>query len=601
MWKHLENWSTRLAGRRAPWVLLASAAVLSLAAVGPRLSLDDYVLGVVAAKVPRIFGLHQDSFNLFTFTDGEPRNNWKLMDQGFLLPWWTDDRLKISFYRPLSSLTHRVDFALFRNSVSAMYLHSVAWFVLLLAIVLVLYRQLETKMRVAGLAFFAYALDDAHAPAIAWLSNRNALIACAFGVLALVLHDRARRHRSLASACFAPLALGLGLLAGEFAVGAIAYLGAYALFLDDRPVLRRWLALAPHAAVLVAWRAVYQHMGFGSQGSGAYLDPVHERQAFFGALPQKLVALLGGVIGGPPSDLAFFAPPEHRPWLLGVAALSVLLAVWLFTPLARTEALARFWAVGALLSAVPICASFPSDRLLFFVGLGTMPLFARCFDAVLARASGGARSSLRERVVFAYAVLHLAIAPVAFPVRALQMQVIGRTLDKANESLPRDERAARQTFVVLAAPVDVLASYVQAQRAFLGQVRPEHLYWLASATSEVTVTRANERALDVEPAEGYLYTPLERHYRGRIASLGVGDTVALSRMTARVAEVLPDGRPRKVRFTFDERLDDPSYVFVRWQGDHYVPIDLPEVGASLRLPREDFGKILAAKALFWAK
>ena len=74
-----------------------------------------------------------------------------------------------------------------------MYLHSLAWLGALLGAVAWLYRRIEAAALTAGLAALLYAVDHVHGPAVAWLSNRNALIATFFGVLALIAHDRARK------------------------------------------------------------------------------------------------------------------------------------------------------------------------------------------------------------------------------------------------------------------------------------------------------------------------------------------------------------------------------------------------------------------------
>ena len=45
----------------------------------------------------------------------------------------------------------------------------------------------------AGLALLMYAIDEAHAATVVWISNRNAVLAAALGFGALLLHDRAAR------------------------------------------------------------------------------------------------------------------------------------------------------------------------------------------------------------------------------------------------------------------------------------------------------------------------------------------------------------------------------------------------------------------------
>ena len=39
-------------------------------------------------------------------------------------------------------------------------------------------------------------------------------------------------------------------------------------------------------------------------------------------------------------------------------------------------------------------------------------------------------------------------------------------------------------------------------------------------------------------------------------------------------------------------LEDPRFVWLRWEGHTYVPYTPPLVGASARLPAVDFAKLL---------
>jgi hypothetical protein len=587
------NWSRVLTSPRTRVFAIVLGGLLCLTSLGTRLALDDYVLGLAARGTPEIPGFVQDHFDLFTFTTGRPADNRALIEQGFLLPWWTDPQLKIAFFRPLTSLTHRLDFALWPDLPRLMYAHSLGWFVALLVLVARLYRELDADPKLATLATVLYALDDAHGAALSWLSNRNALLATIFGVLALMLHHRFRERGGWWLSALAAACIGLGLLAGEFTLGALAYLLAYALFLDRGTLGRRVLSLVPYGVVLVCWRIAYQSVGYGARGSGAYVDPSSDPFTFLTVLPAKLAVLYNGALAGPAAETAFFGPVWQRPFIVAWAAAVCVLAAVLFWPALRRDRHARFWACGALLSAIPVSASFPSDRLLFFVGLGFMALLARLFCAELERRE---RGTLRRSAVFGFALLHLVIAPLLLPLRAGQMQVLGSLLDRANASIPRSSGVERRSVVLLGPPADIFASYIQPARAYSGVPRPEHLYWLASASSALEVQRTSENRLLVRPAEGFLFAPLEEHYRGAVRSLPTGSEVALARMTARVTASMADGRPREVEFTFREPLESDSYVFMSWEEGRYVPFSLP-LGGRVTLPARDFGQELLQHAL----
>jgi hypothetical protein len=247
------------------------------------------------------------------------------------------------------------------------------------------------------------------------------------------------------------------------------------------------------------------------------------------------------------------------------------------------------------LSLLPLAATFPSDRLLLFVGLGAMPLLARLFHDFVTRGARGERETpARALVIFGLILLHVVAAPLLLPVRAGQMELFGVTHDRAARGIPSDSDVSGKTVIVVAAPTVLFANYIQAERALEGTPRPRHLYILSSASSPITVERSGVQALTLRPEHGFLYTPLEQHYRG-VASLARGHRVALSAMTAEVTESGPQGRPSAVRFSFDAPPGD--YVFITWRNGRFAPFALPDVGRPVVLPEEDFGKILMETAI----
>ena len=226
-------------------VILGLSLIGASASLSAGLGADDHIHRLSLSGSNAIAGMHRGAFDLFRFAS--PEFNRGLMDQG-VFPWWADPEARLAFFRPLTSLTHALDHLLWPTSGFMMHAQSMAWFLFGLLGLAALYRRLIQPSFVAALALLVYALDDARAGPISWIANRNALIACAFSVWALVAHDRWRRGGSRASAVLAPLLLALGLLAGEGAVAIGAYLFAYALFIDPGSTRQRALSLAPYAA-----------------------------------------------------------------------------------------------------------------------------------------------------------------------------------------------------------------------------------------------------------------------------------------------------------------------------------------------------------------
>jgi hypothetical protein len=573
--------------------LLGSA--LALTAVGPHIVFDDYVLGLVARAEPAIPGLKQGRFDLFTFTTGSSSDNQALMDQGVMLPWWTDPQLAVGFFRPLSSLFHRLDYHLWPGAPKLMHLHTLVWLALLLAAAGRCYRRLESAPLLAGLATLLFAIDDTHAPTVAWLSNRNALIAATFSILAISAHDRARREGHGPSAGLGALYFLLALAAGEFGVAALGYLVAHALWLDPAPPARRLRGLLPYGAVLALWASIYASSGAAVRGSGSYASPLLEPLRFLSQFPARADCLLAAALGPLPSDLLFLGRPEHAMLWIVLGGLVLCVSAYAIFPELRRDRIARFWITGATLSVLPVTASFTGDRLLLLVSFGAMGLVARIIAPLFL--AHELQSRRRRTLAFAFAGWHLGCAPLLLPLRAAQMQIAGRALDKANADWPAAAPNLGQTTVVIVnAPMDVFASYFQAERAWKRLSRPRHLHWLTSAGSPLHVTRTGARSLSVEREHGFLSTPLERHYRAQLDGLGPKSKVTLAEMRVQVERQTPDGRPLTVSLHFRDALESTSYLFLAWKRDRYQALTLPELGQSLHFPAEEQGPISLSSA-----
>jgi hypothetical protein len=570
----------------AAWIIVV-ATLLAATSVGPHRALDDFVLALIARSDGAALGLTRGSLDLFTFTTGDPQSNRRLMDSGLMLPWWTDPELHIAFFRPLSSLTHYLDETLWPATPALMHLQSLLWFTVMLATVALVYARLEVAA-LAGLSFLLYAVDDANGPPLAWLANRNALISTAFGCLALALHDVWRRRARPLVGAAAVAAFVLGLLASEYAIGVGAYLLAYAVCLDQGSARSRLLSLLPYGGVVFVWRLLWTTAGFGTHGSGVYIDPIRDPGGFLSVAPSRVLLLLQAEFSGPPADLAFLGSPATVPLLVGLAAVTLGGVAWLVVPILRRDARARFWALGMVLAVLPLSSTFPSDRLLLFASLGGAALVARVLDTQLRAWLVTRRASARGVAAALLGFLHLVVAPVLLVGRSAQMEHFAVAERRAARSLPTGPSIRGKAIVIVAAPSLLFSMYIPAERRVAGEAHARYQYVLASASSPIHVERTGDRQITLRPEQGFLYAPLERHYRGG-SPFRLGQEVRLSAMTARI-RAMQSGRPSAVSFDFP--APSRSYVFVTWRDGRYVPFEIPPPGESVLLPEEDVQQLL---------
>ncbi len=607
----LRRISVGVQSRRFSIVVILVGVGLALPALFVGIQADDYfirntVLGLQPPDTIRI-----SRWETYSYLDGVPANNDDIIDRGYM-PWWTDLECRTSFARPLTALTQMFDYYLWPTLDMAMHVHSLIWFGALLGVVTALCRRLSAHplstvpVWVGGFGALLFAIDDRHAIPASWLANRNALIAGCFGIAAVLLHDCWRRSGRHWAGIIAALSLLLGLLGKEEAVSAGGYLLAYAVFLDRGRWRGRLAALLPYIAVGLGWLVWYKLAGYGARYSGVYLDPIHDPLAFMARVVRNAPVLLLGQWALPPADLQ----PFESAWLFQVhwlvAVSFIVLLGALFAPLLKADPVARFWAVGMLLATLPVCAIFPSDRLLLFPSLGAAGLLASWLVRRDQVASAGTASQTGTRVARAVAgflmVLHLVLAPLAMPIRSLSIRFAGGFLDTIQDTLPADD-AVRSQHLVIASTFTALADMAWFQRGIArGLPRPRRTLNLNASSSPATLTRLDRHTLRVRPLGGYLKPDgwrgpnapafssrylgrhLDRLTRSSARPLKRGDRIHLTLATITISDITEDGRPAEATFRFHLSIDDPVLRWVYAAPDGYHDLTPPKVGETIEVP-----------------
>jgi hypothetical protein len=568
-----------LSSPRLPWLAIAIAVGLNLPSLKTGWQMDDLVHRARFLEIDPVLDSRNMTHEMYDFLSGDPAEILAYKDLG-VLPWWSHDSLKIAFWRPLSSLTHVADYALWPESAVAMHAHSILWLALLIGLVARLYRRLIPAALVPGLATLLYALDDAHGFPTGFLANRNAIIATSFGVLSLVALDRWRRDGWLPGAIASPFAFAGALLAGESGIGVAPYIFGYPLFLDRGRGLGRWAAILPHGVVGILWLFAHRLGGYGTYGTGFYLDPVQETGEWLEHFVVRAPLLLLGQWFLPPASFAFAWTPRMTIVLALFGILVVALVLWLLRPVLSREPVARWLAFGMLLSVVPITAGFPHDRLLFFVGLGGMGLLAmlllRLFDRKATPGWGRVLGS-------AFVVVHVVIAAPLQMLMTTAMAAQEPLYVAPPRSLPDDPRLGSQRLVVLNPPSSFYAQYTILIRRLEGRPAPASLLLMAPGTSRLSITRVSESALLVEAEDGYLTGAFDNVFRAESFPMGPGYRVELKDVRIEVQAVTGDGRPRQVKFTFEPSVDAETFRWVRHESGRYVPFAPPAIGKTTGL------------------
>ena len=356
---------------------------------------DDYMQ---IAQLERWSPVTASPLDLYVFVPRDAAAVERLRQEG-ILPYFSAPELKIAFLRPLTSALMWLDHTLFERRPPGYHVHTLLWFGGLLLVVAALLRR-ALPGGLAVLALLLFCLDDAHAMAAGWIAARNATISCALVFLGLWAHLRWRTEGWRAGAVLAPLAVALGLAAGEMGLGALAYLFAWELVgrppdgalpgaktasdasdsqgatlsrasdtssatvpsvasdtqkatlpsrasgtAGSRPRLLagarrhdRLRALAPSMIVAAIYLVAHRLTGSGARAGGGYLDPFGDPAGTLRALPERVLLLVGNLVVGAPIDLLLFDDRLRLPVLALGGLVVVALAVWLPRALARMPA-----------------------------------------------------------------------------------------------------------------------------------------------------------------------------------------------------------------------------------------------------------------------
>ncbi len=467
-----------------------------------------------------------------------------------VLPWWTDEGIRLHFFRPLAAATHALDVLLWPKHPWLMHVHSALWLSAATLSARSLF-ALFAQRRASTIAAVVFATSYVHAWPVGWVSNRNALIALTLGALALGAYVRARRRGRipwLGASWF----LG-SLLAAEAGIAALGYIIAYEMT-DGRALRERRLAgAALVVAVVVGWRLAYSHLEFGALGSGTYIDPLHAPAAFMSLAPERLGALVR-FLSNPAQSLTNVEGSLQI--VVEVALLALAIPVVRF----GLEASRRLWLIGAALCLIPVLTSIAQPRLLGFSVLGIAPLIAGAMVELWSRERVWSRL-----LAAALAALHLVLSPLQAGSTVKQASLgEGPQLGEPGVELGN---LKGKNLVILNAPTLVIAQQVTVARAQASLDAPAFL-WILSV-GEVELEREGCCTVIATDPAGLFRERWSATYRGRHVSFSPGDRVKTLAFEAEILEASQDGLATSVAFRFDGPLRSKQYVLAQWNGEDF--------------------------------
>lgn len=620
------------------WLALG-LALLAVLLASPSLTtgwvLDDYGQRMAALGGPEDMPPDVGRLDMFTMSRGNVETVRYFRDLGFA-PWWTQDDFRLSFWRPLSSAHHFLQFRLWPHTAWPMHVVSLAWLAAATYLAAIFYRRLIGVRWIAGLAALLYAVQPGHPMTAGWIANQNALLSITFGLGALLAHDRWRSEGWKPGAVAGPLLLALSVLSAESGTAGGAYLLAYALIADPGPSrARALLSLAPHVAVGLVWAAFYKMGGYAVDGSAFYIDPAREPFLFARAALDRLPVQLASIWGLLPATMLGFASLEVQRMVAIASGAFVLALLAAMLPLLRSDRTARFFLLAMALSLLPTAATFPSERNLMWSGLAAVGLLAQWIGRVATRRgeaggtapadsgtgseTSGAPSVAPSRRAVGAAVamlwLHLIFAPLSALGNSRGFASFKTIRELGFENVLRDDKVPRQMAIFVNPPIPFMAGSFAAYRDAVGHPVPLRFRMLAAGIYPLRLTRLDERSLSLrcggggilqplgtwdvpnEPKDppfhlNYLALVMDRVFRSEARPFTAGEMLPTEGMTARVVEVAPGGGVNEVQFTFEVPLENEGLRWLRWEGREFVEFSPPAPGESIELAPVDLGDVM---------
>ncbi len=503
------------------------------------------------------------------------------------------------FWRPVPSLLIEGSIRLFGEMALPLHLLSVLIHGFVAGTLFLFVRRLTGRPGLALLAGLVFLSCEDHSMGVGWIATITDLICVLFINLSLIAHAAwlaTRRWWQLGASL---LALILALLSKESAVVAPLALILMTLLLpqgrdEELPepsvstIRLRWSAFMgdwpswiPSIVLLGIYLTAYRLIGFGGISTGLYVDPFSEPIRFVSHLVLHLPIMWLATLSPVPPSMTMFMPELGVPLaLVGVAAfLGLLVGLWFL----RRQALVIWSLTVYLLALLPQMSTDASERGLYFPLVAASILLAVLIVQIRPIAKrvtpAASRAPFPTRLAGWAALLFVLIPGIVLStiMPFLYLPSNEKIREEAVTAVPHIEIRNPDYVLLLNTsgffqtfyPSTILDYYTS------GEV---DVRVLSALNGVVSAERLDDRSFVVRTDRpGWLTNFFARMLRPP-GGLTPAKTYEKPPVTASFLEMTADGSDvLAVRFEMDRPLDDPSLLFLQWDGEAFIPVDLAEL------------------------
>lgn len=544
--------------KAATWII-ALAIALVLPSLWAGLFADDYG-HLLRLTQPTLFpqSHYPDLYNLFVFITDNPQ--WRELQYTYsLLPWWTDSQLQLVFFRPLAELSHAFDVIVLGADTGLMHLHSLAWYALLLIALYRFYQTVFTDRFLLLLSLLLFAVDASHGFTVAWLANRNALLAGFFVLLTVIFYIQARQTRKIRGLVASSIFFLLALLSAELGISALAFIIAHRVVLDSQKSWRTYAYILPFVVIAAVYLSFYGLYGLGAKGS-FYVNPITDSTGFIRHLIPRFFTAFSMQFNLLPLHLL-----DRFPTLVTVSGVLFFLVFTAYASISNNR-LIGFFLLSFSLLVLPVALAPIQERNLLIAGFASCALLALLLQSLLMHSG-----KLYRGLAITLLVFHLPISALGMLAMSYAPAIANKPARTMAENIPD----SWQDKYIISVGVPMFdAAFMPLIHLWQGGVLPKSLWQLSAHTDGLKITPLTKKTWLLENPHGILQGVDFLLRDMAKAPLQRGQRINLGAAFITIKALDTQGVPIAIVLTIDENANS-DWLWVRWENGRwqaFIPV-----------------------------
>jgi len=392
------------------------------------------------------------------------------------------------------------------------------------------------------------------------------------------------------------------LLAKESGICVFIYMAAYELTLANDKWSKRIIKLIPAILIIVAWRIVYNLLGYGFYGGDIYADPIRDPLSFLHAVFEKTPIIFADLWGLLLADIYLAFSHAIRIKIVWITTGFSIFVLIMVLPLLRKNQLARFWFLGMTGSMMVSCAALFS-RTFLFAGIGAFGLITLFMNDVINKAGWLLKSKFWLIPAKTFCIfLLLAHILLNIAARFTSPAMYGIVINSLNTAMVVDWRPEFEDkdIILVNCPMVLAGMMSPYYGSYHKQPFPRSMHMLSIGIEGAEVIRVDEKRLLLKAPSGnlirfereddlhlaHILNVVNSMVRGKQFPMQPGQLVTTGKFTSEVVAVDDSKMPKEVLFTFNEVLEESELYFLwfNWHDGQYHKFQIPQIGQSAPIP-----------------